>query len=147
MLIMFPQRRNRVISINKVLLYGRLGDNAEIKTTKKGSEFMRFRIATNRPFKQKDGTYTEDTQWHQVVCWDSALVRTFKDKALKGAEVYLEGELIHREYGEKDDLKYITEVVVPQFRGKLIIIAKSNGSSGDSKQPQVANETADEIPI
>jgi single-strand DNA-binding protein len=136
-----------VISINEVTLYGRLGDDAEVKKTKSDTEFMRFRIATNRPFQQKDKTWTEETQWHQCVCWDSALVRTFKGKALKGAEVYLKGELIHRTYGEKDDLKYITEVVVPQFRGKLVIIAKSNGSSGDSKQPQVANETADEIPI
>ena len=136
-----------MISINEVTLYGRLGDDAEIKKTKSDAEFMRFRIATNRPFKKKDGTYDEETQWHQVVVWDSALVRTFKGKALKGAEVYLKGELIHRTYGEKDDLKYITEVVVPQFRGKLVIIAKSNGTSVNSKQPQVADETADEIPI
>lgn len=136
-----------MISINEVTLYGRLGDNAEIKKTKSDTEFMRFRIATNRPFQQKDKTWTEETQWHQCVCWDSALVRTFKGKALKGAEVYLKGELIHRTYGEKDNLKYITEVVIPQFRGKLIIIAKSNGTSVDSKQPQVADETADEIPI
>jgi len=136
-----------VISINEVTLYGRLGDNAEIKKTKSDTEFMRFRIATNRPFQQKDKTWTEETQWHQCVCWDSALVRTFKGKALKGAEVYLKGELIHRTYGEKDNLKYITEVVIPQFRGKLVIIAKSNGTSVDSKQPQVADETADEIPI
>ena len=136
-----------MISINEVTLYGRLGDNAEIKKTKSDTEFMRFRIATNRPFQQKDKTWTEETQWHQCVCWDSALVRTFKGKALKGAEVYLKGELIHRTYGEKDNLKYITEVVVPQFRGKLVIIAKSNGTSVGSKQPQVADETADEIPI
>ena len=136
-----------MISINEVTLYGRLGDNAEIKKTKSDTEFMSFRIATNRPFKKKDGTYDEETQWHQVVVWDSALVRTFKGKALKGAEEYLKGELIHRTYGEKDNLKYITEVVIPQFRGKLIIIAKSNGTSVDSKQPQVADETADEIPI
>ena len=138
-----------MISINEVTLYGRLGDNAEIKKTKSDTEFMRFRIATNRPFKKKDGTYDEETQWHQVVVWDSALVKTFKGKALKGAEVYLKGELIHRTYGEKDNLKYITEVVVPQFRGKLVIIAKSNGTSGATAQPtpQVANEVADEIPI
>ena len=136
-----------MISINEVTLYGRLGDNAEIKKTKSDTEFMRFRIATNRPFQQKDKTWTEETQWHQCVCWDSALVRTFKGKALKGAEVYLKGELIHLTYGEKDNLKYITEVVIPQFRGKLVIIAKSNGTSVDSKQPQVADETADEIPI
>ena len=138
-----------MISINEVTLYGRLGDNAEIKSTKSGAEFMRFRIATNRPFKKKDGTYDEETQWHQVVVWDSALVKTFKGKALKGAEVYLKGELIHRTYGEKDNLKYITEVVVPQFRGKLIIIAKDSGTSGTATQPtpQVANEVADEIPI
>ena len=104
-----------MISINEVTLYGRLGDNAEIKKTKSDTEFMRFRIATNRPFQQKDKTWTEETQWHQCVCWDSALVRTFKGKALKGAEVYLKGELIHRTYGEKDNLKYITEVVIPQF--------------------------------
>ena len=108
-----------------------------------------FTIASSRKFKKKDGTYDEETQWHQVVVWDSALVKTFKGKALKGAEVYLKGELIHRTYGEKDNLKYITEVVVPQFRGKLIIIAKSNGDSGVAAQPipQVANEVADEIPI
>ena len=69
-----------MISINEVTLYGRLGDNAEIKKTKSDTEFMRFRIATNRPFKKKDGTYDEETQWHQVVVWDSALVKTFKGK-------------------------------------------------------------------
>jgi single-strand DNA-binding protein len=88
-----------------------LGKDPEVKVfgEKKRASFS---IATTDTYKNQKGEKVQDTQWHNVVIWGR--LATIAEKYLrKGAEVAVEGKLVHRVYetqsGEK---RYVTEVSV-----------------------------------
>ena len=54
---------------NKVILIGRLGQNAEAKTTQNNKEFVVLNIATQESWKNDKGDYENRTEWHRVYAW------------------------------------------------------------------------------
>ncbi len=111
-------------SVNKVILMGRLGKDAETKFTPSGVSRSTFSIATNRRWKdQSTGEWKEETDWHNIVMWRAENVSNY---LLKGKQVYVEGRLQTRSWDDKDGKKqYMTEVVVDD----LILL----GGRGDSE--------------
>ena len=97
-------------SVNKVILIGHLGRDAETKFTPGGAAVTRFSVATNRRWKDKDsGEWKEETDWSNVVLWRSENLANY---LTKGKQVYVEGRLQTRSYEDKDGKKvYATEVV------------------------------------
>lgn len=110
-------------SINKVMLLGHLGKDAETKFTPNGVSRSTFTIATNRRWKdQQSGEWKEETEWHNVILWRGENLANY---LLKGKQVYVEGRLQTRSYEDKDGQKrYFTEVVADD----LILL----GGKGDS---------------
>ena len=121
-------------SINKVMLLGHLGKDAETKFTPNGVSRCTFTIATNRRWKdQQSGEWKEETDWHNVILWRSENLANY---LLKGKQVYVEGRLQTRSYEDKDGQKrYITEVVADD----LILLGgkgdSGGGTSGDFDRP------------
>lgn len=70
----------------------------------------RMSIATNERYKNAQGEYVTETQWHNVIAWGK--VAEIAEKLLsKGSEVVVEGKLVHRNYTDKEGVKkYVTEV-------------------------------------
>jgi single-strand DNA-binding protein len=99
-------------SVNKVILLGRLGKDAETKFTQTGTAVSNFRLATNRRWKdQQTGEWKEETDWHNCVLWRSENVSSY---LLKGKQVYVEGRLQTRSYEDKKEpgqKRYVTEVI------------------------------------
>jgi single-strand DNA-binding protein len=97
-------------SINKVILVGNLGKDAETKFTPAGVAVTKFTIATGRRWKdQQSGEWKEETDWHNVVLWRAENLANY---LVKGKQVYVEGRLQTRSYEDKDGKKqYFTEVV------------------------------------
>src|SRR2546422_10098052 len=97
-------------SVNKVILVGNLGKDAETKFTQGGTAVTKFTIATGRRWKDKQsGEWKEETDWHNVVLWQAENLANY---LLKGKQVYVEGRLHTRSYDDKDGKKqYFTEVV------------------------------------
>ena len=97
-------------SVNKVILVGHLGRDAETKFTPGGAAVTRFSVATNRRWKDKDsGEWKEETDWSNVVLWRSENLANY---LTKGKQIYVEGRLQTRSYEDKDGKKvYATEVV------------------------------------
>lgn len=95
---------------NRVQLIGHLGQNPEIKNFDNGNKVARMSIATNETYKNNQGEYVQETQWHNIIAWGK--VAEVAEKILKkGSEVIAEGKLIHRNYTDKDGAKkYVTEV-------------------------------------
>jgi single-strand DNA-binding protein len=110
-------------SVNKVILLGHLGKDAETKFTPSGVARTSFTLATNRRWKdQQTGEWKDVTDWHNVVLWRSENVSNF---LTKGKQVYVEGRLESRSYEDREgQKKYITEVVCDD----LILL----GGRGDS---------------
>lgn len=100
-------------SVNKVILIGHLGRDAETKYTPSGVPMCRFSVATNRRWKdQQTGEWKEETDWSNVVLWRQEALSNY---LTKGKQVYVEGRLQTRSYDDKDGKKvYSTEVVADE---------------------------------
>jgi len=98
------------MSVNKVILVGRLGQNPEVRYTPSGAAVTNFSVATNESWTDKAGAKQEKVEWHKVVVWGK-LAELCNQYLAKGRQVYLEGRMQTREWKDKDgQTKYTTEV-------------------------------------
>ena len=124
-------------SVNKVILLGNLGRDAETKYTPSGVPCTNFTLATSRRWKdQQTGEWKEETDWHRLILWRSEAVTPH---LLKGKQVYVEGRLQTRNWEDKDGNKRsTTEVVVDN----LILL----GGRGGMDVPAPSDEEAAQAP-
>lgn len=107
------------MSINKVILVGRLGQDPELKYTPAGAAVCNFTVATSEQWTDKSGQKQERTEWHRIVVW-AKLAELCKEYIAKGSQVYLEGKLATRSWEDKEGNKrYTTEILAQtvQFLG------------------------------
>ena len=107
------------MSVNKVILIGRLGNNPDVRHTPNGMAVANFNIATNENWSDKSGQKQEKTEWHKIVVWGK-LAELCGEYLSKGRQVYLEGRLQTRQWQDKENqTRYTTEVVANtvQFLG------------------------------
>lgn len=125
-------------SLNKVTIIGNVGKDPEIRSTQSGKEIASFSVACSESYKNKQtGERETKTQWIPVNIFNEALVGIVKQYVKKGSKVYVEGAWQNRSYTDKDGTtKYITEVVLQAFNGKLILL---DGKDADEK-PTAHNE-------
>ena len=102
-------------TLNRVTLMGRLGANPQAKTTPQGKLHVSFNLATVNIWKESDGKQQDRTDWHRVVMWGRQ-AEIAKEYLKKGSYVYLEGRLQTRNYEDKGEKKFITEVVSENFQ-------------------------------
>ena len=100
------------MSVNKVILIGRLGKDPEVRKINATTTVCNFPLATNESYKNQDGTYTEQTEWHNIVMWRGVAERA--ERILKkGNTIFVEGKLRTRSWEDKEGHKrYTTEIVV-----------------------------------
>lgn len=124
-------------SINKVILLGHLGKDAETKFTPSGVAVTNFTLATSRRWKdQQSGEWKEETEWHRVVMWRSENVSNY---LLKGKQIYVEGRLQTRSWEDKDGQKrYTTEIVCDD----LILLGGRGDNAGEFAPPASMPRTA-----
>ena len=136
-------------SLNKVMLIGNLGRDAETRFTTNNLSVTNFSIATTRSFKDKDGNWQNETTWHNLTGFN--LSDYYKDNLKKGKKFYIEGRISKRDYNDKDGNKRTsTDVIVERL---IPLEAKSGDSAGtaevtesySSEPPQVENN--DDLPF
>ena len=112
-------------SVNKVILVGHLGRDAETKFTPGGVALTTFSVATSRRWKdQQSGEWKEETDWSNVTLWRSENLANY---LTKGKQVYVEGRLQTRSYEDKDGKKvYRTDVVADD----VILLGGAGGAGG-----------------
>jgi single-strand DNA-binding protein len=112
-------------SVNKVILLGNLGRDAETKFTPAGASVTRFSVATTRRWKdQQTNDWKEETNWTNVSLWRQEKLGAY---LTKGKQVYVEGRLQTRSYDDKDGKKvYSTEVVADD-----VILLGGRGEGGE----------------
>jgi single-strand DNA-binding protein len=115
-------------SVNKVLLIGNLGRDAEAKFTPSGVSVTKFAVATTRSWKdQQSNEWKEETNWTNVVLWRQENLAQY---LTKGKQVYVEGRLQSRSYDDKDGKKvYTTEVVADEV---ILLGGRGEGGEGGS---------------
>lgn len=93
--------------INKVILVGNLGKDPEVMTYDNGVKRAAFSLATTESYKDKEGNWVDQTEWHNIVLW-----RWLAEKNLiKGDKIYLEGKIRNRSWEDENGQKrYTTEI-------------------------------------
>ena len=115
------------MSVNKVILIGRLGKDPEVRYTPSGTAVANLVLATS--FKPKDGE--EKTEWHRCVAFGRT-AEVCGEYLGKGSQVYIEGRLQTREWEDKEGNKrYTTEVLVERMQ--------MLGSRSDREQAPMIN--------
>lgn len=127
------------MSVNKVILIGRLGKDPEVRKINATTTVCNFPLATNESYKNQDGSYTEQTEWHNIVMWRGVAERA--ERILKkGSTIFVEGKLRTRSWEDKENHKrYTTEIVVENFQ-----LLDKRESSGTSQATNTENKTSSE---
>jgi single-strand DNA-binding protein len=150
------------MSVNKVILLGRLGQDPELKYTPGGAAVCNFSVATTEAWTDKQGQKQEKTEWHRIVVWGK-LAELCNQYLAKGRQAFIEGRLQTRSWDDKDGTKrYTTEIMAStvQFIGGATTGANNNvdksynqaapATENVSQEYQIANDAsfaADDIPF
>jgi len=113
-------------SVNKVILVGNLGRDAELRYTPGGAAVATLNMATTEVWNDKaSGQKQEKTEWHRVVLWGKS-AESLQEYLTKGKQIYVEGRLQTRKWQDKDgNDKYTTEV-----RGDRVVLLGGGGGGG-----------------
>ena len=137
------------IGVNKVILIGRTGADAELRYTGSGKAVANFSLAINESFKTGDGEQREHVEWIRCVAW-GRLAEVCGEFLTKGKQAYVEGRFQTRKYDDREGNEHtVCEVVVRQLR---LLGGPTNGNgNGDhapmpSENPETELDT-EEIPF
>ena len=89
------------MSLNKVLLIGRLGQAPIVRYMPNGDAVCNFSVATSESWKDQSGQKKEHTEWHNVIMY-RRLAEIAGQYLKKGSQVYLEGKIQSRKYTDKN---------------------------------------------
>jgi single-strand DNA-binding protein len=126
-------------SVNKVILVGNLGRDAELRYTPGGAAVATINMATTEVWNDKGGQKQEKTEWHRVVLWGKT-AESLNEYLTKGKQIYVEGRLQTRKWQDKDGQdKYTTEI-----RGDRIVLLGGGGGGGRQQTRAAATPGMDE---
>src|SRR6201992_813544 len=92
------------MSVNKVILVGRLGRDPETRYTGGGQAVANFSIATDETYKDKNGERQKRTEWHKIVVWGKQ-AEIAQQYLKKGSLIFIEGRIQSREGQDKERQK------------------------------------------
>ncbi len=115
--------------INKVILFGNLTRDPEVRALPSGMNVCNFSIATNRVYKDRDGKKQEQTDFHNVVVFGRQ-ADTVNQYLKKGSSAYIEGRMQTRSWEQNGEKKYRTEVIADSVQ----FGPRSSGGGGGGKR-------------
>ena len=119
------------MSVNKVILVGRLGRDPETRFTGGGQAVANFSVATDETYKDKNGERQKRTEWHKIVVWGKQ-AEIAQQYLKKGSLIFIEGRIQSREWQAKEGQKRTSfEIVASNFR---MLGGKGDGSGGGASR-------------
>ena len=123
-------------SLNKVMLVGNLGRDAEMRYTSSGTAVATLSLATTETWKGNDGTKQEKTEWHRIIVWGKT-AEALNEYLVKGKQILVEGKLQTRKWDDKDgNTRYTTEI-----KSDRITLLGSGGRRDESDQRRGNDDT------
>lgn len=124
----------KLVSVNKVLIIGRLGRDPELKYTQSGTAVCSLSVATDESYKDRDGNKVEKTEWHRVSCFQKQAENCANFLA-KGSLIYVEGSLATRKWQDQQGQeRYTTEIKAERVQ----FLDRKGDNQGGADQPQGA---------
>lgn len=134
--------------INKVLLYGNLTRDPELRALPSGQQVASFALATNRTYKDKNGAKQEATEFHNIVAFGKQ-ADVIGQYLKKGRPVYIEGRIQSRSWDDKTsgEKKYRTEIVIESFQFGPSLGGGAEGSArgGGASAPAPTSGKSDDV--
>src|SRR5947209_10296043 len=140
------------MSVNRVILVGRLGRDPETRYTGSGQAVANFSVATDESYKDRNGERQKRTEWHKIVVWGKQ-AEIAQQYLKKGSLIFIEGRIQSREWQDKEGQKRTSfEIVANNFRmlgGRAESAAAAGGGEvgggasrgGDFEQSAPAEES------
>lgn len=126
--------------LNKVMLIGNLGRDAELRWTRDGTAVATLNLAVNEVWRDKNGEKKERTEWVRVVIWGKA-ADALAEWLRKGRQIYVEGKLQTRKWTDKEgNIRYSTEVRADH----VTLLGSPRDAGGDRSEPVERVERDDE---
>jgi single-strand DNA-binding protein len=123
--------------VNKVILIGNLGADPEIRYTASGTAVATLSLATNRKWKDREGTLQDETEWHRVIVWAQS-AEYCGNYLSKGSKIYVEGRLQTRKWKDQSgNDRYTTEIVASTVQN---LTPKGSESTGGYEEPPLPQE-------
>ena len=120
--------------LNHVILLGRVGKDPEVRPTAKGDPIANFTLATSKKWKNKQGEYQEDTQWHRITAFGRT-AELVSQVLKKGSLVSVIGEIVYGEYTDKDGVNRKTcDIRISEFKAI---------PTGKTEKPEAEKTVAD----
>jgi len=128
------------IGVNKVILLGNAGQDAEMRSTSAGKSVSNFSLAINQSFRDKKDGNVQRVEWVRCVAWGK-LAEIAARFVTTGKQVFVEGRLQTRRFEDREGSpKTVTEVVVASLR--VLGVAANAGRSGN-RQGAVTGDSKD----
>lgn len=125
-------------TVNKAIVLGRLGKDPEIRYAKSGMAVGNLSIATNERVKDRDGNWTEETDWHTAVCFGKT-AEFIGEYGAKGRLVYVEGRMHTNSWEDQDgQKKYRQEIIANEVQ-----LVDNKSGNGGSQKPAAGNAQQD----
>ncbi len=120
-------------SVNKAILIGNLGRDAEVRYTPGGAAVATLSLATTETWNDKSsGQRQEKTEWHRVVLWGKQ-AETLQEYLLKGRQIYVEGRLQTRKWDDRDgNTRHTTEVRAD----RVVLLGRRDDGGGGGPRPE-----------
>jgi single-strand DNA-binding protein len=132
------------MSVNKVILVGRLGRDPETRYTGGGQAVANFSVATDETYKDRNGEKQKRTEWHKIVVWGKQ-AEIAQQYLKKGSLIFIEGRIQSREWQDKEGQKRTSfEIVASNFRmlGGRSDAAAAGAGGGRSSADDVESHAA-----
>ena len=92
------------MSVNKVILVGRLGRDPETRYMPNGDAITNFSLATDEQWRDRNGERQTRAEWHNVSLYGK-LGEVANQYLRKGSQVFIEGKIQSRKYTGKDGIE------------------------------------------
>lgn len=99
------------ISVNKVVLIGRIDRDPELRYTQNNTAIFSMRVKTVESYVGRDGQPAERKATHSVIVWGQR-GQALKEQVQMNSRVYVEGRIQNRSYeAAGGDTRWVTEIV------------------------------------
>ncbi len=124
-----------MISVNRAFILGNVGQRTDLVYTNNGTPVLRFSVATNQRWVDREGEHQAKTEWHDISVFGK--MAEICDRLIdKGTPVFVEGRLQTRSFTDQNGIGHKRTNIV----AKLVSILKSKPSQGQEGRESDSGE-------
>ena len=126
------------MSVNKVILVGRLGRDPETRYMPNGDAITNFSLATDEQWRDRNGERQTRTEWHNVSLYGK-LGEIANQYLRKGSQVFIEGKIQSRKYTDKDGIERMAYNIIGSEMKMLGNRNDGSDSGNNNAAPPTSN--------